>query len=69
MPSKGKKCNKCGIYGHFGKVCKRAGSTSNAATEEYAEDEDAYLNAAMFALACNGEDQDFRLVPHQENRK
>ena len=68
-PSKGKKCNKCGIWGHFGKVCKRAGSTSNAATEEHAEDEDAYLNAAMFALACNGEDQDFRLVPHQENRK
>ena len=33
-PAKGKKCQKCGMFGHFGKVCRKSratGTTSKSA--------------------------------------
>ena len=67
-PAQGKECSKCGKPNHFAKACRGAGrSNANAADVENNDQE--YLNAAMFALACSREDEDFRLCPNQSVEK
>ena len=64
-PAQGKKCGKCGKIDHFAKACRGAGRSNANAADFENNDEDEYVNAAMFALACGKEEEDFRLCPNQ----
>ena len=67
-PAQGKECSKCGKPNHFAKACRGAGR-SNANAADIENDDEEYMNAAMFALACSREGEDFRLRPNQSVEK
>ena len=78
-PAKGKQCNKCGVMGHFGRVCRRAQKQQNAqkqpprrvnwVEEESENDEDKNEDEEQYVLGIDGSGSPPFMMKGKINRK
>ena len=77
-PAKGKQCNKCGVTGHFGRVCRRAPKQQNTQkqpprrvnwVEEEQEDDEDKEDEEQYVLGIDGNGSPPFMMKGKINRK